>query len=265
MDSEILTTKKEVHSAKYGVDDIELTKRQYDAILGIESEDSINKRTATSDLAARWPTISGKPTVFYELLPSIDPVSKRLIHEAISEYENKTCLKFVTAKSGSRVKFTSGCTGCYSSIGNRWNSTHGQDLCLGWCKHDPSLVRHEMGHAIGLWHEQQRPDSGSFIKVIPSLKPGDNYYVSWARNFRPVKEIETYGVPYDYHSIMHYPALTGNYAWGNTEIKPLDKNEEIRGQQKLTDLDIELINRMYSCPSAWGKSFAPSLVQNYTM
>jgi hypothetical protein len=61
-------------------------------------------------------------------------------------------------------------------------------------------IAHELGHAIGLIHEHQRPDRNEFITVDRTcIRPGDrpSYKRAKAAN---VVELG----PYDYDSIMHY-------------------------------------------------------------
>jgi Astacin (Peptidase family M12A) len=67
-----------------------------------------------------------------------------------------------------------------------------------------SLI-HELGHALGLYHEHQRPDSGAFVTIAGGAPP----------NYGTVTGAAPLG-PYDCGSIMHYrpsattPTLTVN-------------------------------------------------------
>ena len=56
---------------------------------------------------------------------------------------------------------------------------------------------HEIGHALGLWHEQQRWDRDDNIKVI---KENIGYY---GGQFLKVYNTDT-SLSYDFGSVMHY-------------------------------------------------------------
>ena len=64
---------------------------------------------------------------------------------------------------------------------------------------------HELGHVIGFWHEHTRPDRDSFIKILWNNIRQDRY-----DNFvkRQYIEIESFGRPYDFSSIMHYSPVS---------------------------------------------------------
>lgn len=64
-------------------------------------------------------------------------------------------------------------------------------------------VAHELGHALGLFHEHQRPDRDDYINVVR-----DNIKAGQESNFSPVNPsfIEYLDVPYDLSSDMHYRA-----------------------------------------------------------
>ena len=56
---------------------------------------------------------------------------------------------------------------------------------------------HEIGHVLGMWHEQQRWDRDEYIRV---LYENLGYYSGQFAKFPTV----SYGVPYDYGSVLHY-------------------------------------------------------------
>jgi len=60
------------------------------------------------------------------------------------------------------------------------------------------IIAHEMGHALGLWHEQSRSDRDTYITVNLGNIEDDK-----EPNFNRHDEADTYG-PYDFDSVMHY-------------------------------------------------------------
>ena len=63
---------------------------------------------------------------------------------------------------------------------------------------------HEIGHALGLLHEHQRPDRDDHVYINE-----ENIYDQDTidRNFqRHVEHVSDFGLPYDYASIMQYPS-----------------------------------------------------------
>lgn len=88
-------------------------------------------------------------------------------------------------------------------------------------------IRHELGHALGLFHEHQRSDAGTFIVLeISNIKPSSMQFVN------PIidNHLLTIG-QYNYDSMMHYPEIMPNHSvdasqpiYTKTPL-PVDPNE----------------------------------------
>ncbi len=78
------------------------------------------------------------------------------------------------------------------------------------------IITHEIGHALGLWHEQQRSDRDSYVTVLD-----DNVVDGAEINFAKFN-LNPEGTTYDFESVMHYgrTAFSIDTATLNT-IEPL--------------------------------------------
>lgn len=63
------------------------------------------------------------------------------------------------------------------------------------------IILHEIGHAIGFIHEHKRPDRDDYVTIL-----SENIQSGKEHNFKKesIDVIDTYNLPYDYTSIMHY-------------------------------------------------------------
>ncbi|XP_065676037.1 low choriolytic enzyme-like [Hydra vulgaris] len=191
-----------------------------------------------SIIAGRWPN----NIVPYDL-SRMSSSNHVYILRAIDEYHKHTCLKFVKrTNEDTYLSFHSG-IGCSSDVGyfrRRVNNVSLGSGCL-----QLGTVLHEIGHSIGLHHEQSRPDRDDHVTIVwGSIQLGMKY------NFDKFDSgtIDSLGFPYDYDSMMHY-GETAFGRFGGVTIKTKDpsKQKVIGKAQGFSSIDILQINAMYNC------------------
>uniref|UniRef100_A0A7M5V032 Metalloendopeptidase n=1 Tax=Clytia hemisphaerica TaxID=252671 RepID=A0A7M5V032_9CNID len=151
------------------------------------------KLTFGSIRGGRWT----KGEIPYVISSNMRASGRQRIQEAINEYHARTCLRF-KQRTNERyyITFQEG-TGCNSPVGM---VSYGNRINLEYpgC-HSKGTVMHEIGHSIGLYHEQNRPDRDQYVKIHLQ-----NINGPWAYAFKIVNSIDSLGTPYDFHSMMHY-------------------------------------------------------------
>lgn len=105
---------------------------------------------------------------------SADAFGMALIEQAFNEYQKRTCIRF-KARSSERdyISIVSGNTGCWSSVG-RIGGRQEVNLQVPGCTSKVGTVIHELMHALGFLHEQNRSDRDSYITVNwPNIRQGE--------------------------------------------------------------------------------------------
>ena len=102
-----------------------------------------------------------------------------------------------------------------------------------------ATILHEMGHTVGLWHEQSRPDRNTYVSVNYN-----NLIKGSISNFNPVYDNAQVSTLFDYASIMEYPAFSFSRN-GAPAIESIPPGIPLSNQTGYTAADIDGIERLY--------------------
>ncbi len=124
---------------------------------------------------------------------------------------------------------------CFSSVGRVGGSQNigGSKICSG------GVLVHEMGHAVGLYHEQQRADRTTWLNI--DLSNIDPSYVG--ANYEPPSNQRDIG-GYDYGSIMHYSAFSFVKVF-KPSLNTIPAGIPIGARDRYSYGDLEAIRRLY--------------------
>ncbi|XP_065674733.1 hatching enzyme 1.2-like [Hydra vulgaris] len=178
---------------------------------------------------------------------TLNQTTRKAINDAIADYHTYTCLRFVPRiNQPNYIRFTDG-NGCSSPVGM---SGGVNVVTLGKGCGDKGTALHEIGHSVGLHHEQSRPDRGRYVNInLNNLDPKYNA----AFNFDISREIDSLNTEYDLRSMMHYsseafakPGMKTITTVDPKNMKYIETYNQIIG---FSVVDVQQIRLMYSCPA----------------
>jgi hypothetical protein len=175
-----------------------------------------------------WP----EPLIPYTI--DSDLPHPELVEQALGHWEKHTVLSFVPRQDEVDYITFVPANACRSYVGRQG----GQQVIQLAPIFSPGTVIHEIGHALGLWHEQSREDRDEYVTIH-----WENILPNCEHNFtQRIADGDDVGL-YDYDSIMHYPS----FAFTRNNLDTITPPAGVKiGQRNALSLgDIAGINGLY--------------------
>lgn len=249
--------------------DMLLTKHQRDSIQKYWQDTVDNTPVVRDFLQNGFLQLWLNNTVPYTIAPKMREASLTNIRAAIKEWQDKLCIVFKERRfEDDYVEFAyeGGCSSSIGRIGGRQvvsvgsvgteyadmscrsPTPYGSNVTITCSK---GSIMHEIGHALGFYHEQNRPDRDMYVTIV-----WDNVMPGCRVNFRKERFLTIYGqdVPYDYNSVMHYGSFFFARERGMRTLHAKVKGVNIGQRERLSSLDIQKGRLLYQCDKERGST-----------
>lgn len=191
----------------------------------------------------------------YCFAPDIAPTSKKAFQDAVQHWiDHVPCLGFkqVEVKTGTEKCATepgiyvfSSSGGCFANVGApyKWQGEYGASRCHlqpNGCD-TLGVAAHELGHNIGMLHEQSRTDAADYVTIL-----WDNIQESYKSQYTTSSAADR-TVPYDPMSLMHYSDTAFGLPGKKTMVFKGESNKPMGNRMGLTYDDALQAAKMYKC------------------
>jgi len=201
-------------------------------------------------------TLWSNGKVPYEIESSFTQIDTDVFEKSKKLIEEKTCIRFVpktSGASGAFLRLRRECA-CGQTGGNCFPGGYTDGLgvavprelvmsaaCMDGGDGDLTFFTHEMMHALGVIHTQNRPDRDSYVTIHEdAIEPG-------ARSqYEMCSSCNTHGTPYNCLSTMHYRDTFFNVN-GQKTMTAKSSSCDLQTPTTMVDSDWVLLNKMYNC------------------
>jgi hypothetical protein len=188
--------------------------------------------------------------MYYEIHSSLSG-DRAAIEDAMNEYMTRTCLRFEDRAGrpeiNNYVLIRGDKSGCWSYMGMYTGGPQEVSLQQNGCVWK-GIIIHELMHAAGFWHEQQRYDRDDYV-IIHWENMDTSMQSNFEKNILGVNAANVDNSAYDIESIMHYE-LTAFSSNGQPTIEPIGSLAGqdpgfVWQQNTFSDGDVSEINAVY--------------------
>lgn len=194
---------------------------------------------AVAPMGQLWPG----GVIPYDIATGMSAALQQVVYDAIRHWQARSNIRFVPrnvhnqAQYRDFVRFTASSFGCASYIGRQgWM----QEIYLNSSCSTGNII-HEIGHAVGLYHEHTRADRDQYVRIMEQNIRPDRLYNFQSLNTSAVRPLGGY----DLDSVMHYGAYFFSRN-GQPTIMPHDGNLHRIGQRHgLSQGDLSAVAALY--------------------
>merc|ERR1712212_926770 len=189
-----------------------------------------------------WPN----KILYYHLAGWFTNRQRQQIESTVRRLERKigsNCVKFRRSNRWNAVQIRRE-EDCSATVG--YLRGRNQRMSLSWHCFNQRTIEHEFLHSLGIHHTQNHWDRNRYVDINCW-----NIQSDMERNFwrQPKSEADSFGLPYDFDGVMHYP----RWAWALNKNYPTIVTKDRQNQNRIGSSngvsrgDIQLIRRMYGC------------------